>query len=428
MHTAHPTATARRRLALLALLALLLGSAAWAAPPLEVARGAFAAAAQRLDALSGARARLAAEHEAVAARIEALKSAGAGRLLPGVTDGRLDELLKAAQGDADRLAELDRQHAAAAAEQARHQRALMEALGEQLLALQAQTARAAPAERPALFAQLRALAAEQAQVARAGAAPARPQGGLPRVDAAALEDASPDELLELADEALDHAERVRRQLAEVEQRLDALRERRRILRAAVAFRRDESLFAEGERNRVIVRGDGPAPGRGVSVGGGNPGAGVPPGDGATAGPPVSGGGQSPSTGSPAEPGGAGAADGDAEGAPESPGRGGDDFSEPPPQAGVDNGVDPGVTAPPPVAEPAGFGDAFGPTPVGGTGGVDQALDPALFAGGVEDLSPRGIARQIAAHEAHRKALAASAAALEARRKALEARARSQEQR
>lgn len=391
---------------------------------IERLRDRFAAAQADLSTLDAERTRVVAEHERLAGQIELLKSAGEARLVPGLPDGRLDGLLKSAQRLAEQLADLDRRHAGALAEATAQQRALVAALGEALLAQQAQVALAAPAERSARFAALRSLAAEQAAVSRAVVAPARPLTGLPRVEVADLDAASPDELRELADEAQDHAERVRRQLAQVEARLDDLKARRRVLRAAVAFRRDEALFAEGERNRVTVRGDAPAPGRGTPVtsgNGGNTGNPLPVGEVGTGSP-------DPSPAPPAE----NASDGDQAGAPETPGRGSDDFGNSgggqPDSDGLPGVETPNVDVSPPVAEPVGAGDVFGPTPTGSLGGIDQSLDPALFAGGAEDLSPRGIARQIAAVEAHRKALAASAVALEARRKALEAQAHVQEQR
>ena len=68
----------------------------------------------------------------------------------------------------------------------------------------------------------------------------------------------------------------------LEERLQALQIRRRVLRAAIAFERDSALFADDERNRRLVRSEAPAVSvatprpsergnaTGIEVGAGNP--------------------------------------------------------------------------------------------------------------------------------------------------------------
>lgn len=402
---------------LLGLLLTSLWGAAAAQPALQPARQAWAQAQAQLDALSAQQAELSAQQATLAERIEGLK-AGEGRRLPGLPDAQLQEHLQRAQQLAARLSAIDRAHQEALKAAQHSGAALSEALGQQMLQVQAQIAKAPAAERAALFEQLRGLAQEQTALNQptAAASTAAP-AAMPRI-ADELADALPEELRELADEAHDHAQRVRQQLAQIEAHLSQLKKRRRLLRATAALQRDDHLFAEGERGRRLVRSQNQQPGRGVSVGasgsanerpGGEADSAEPSGPegtfepnvGAEPTPPAS----DPSTdhemswgAGPAEMGGAG-------------GGGGGGGEPPTPQ-----------WTPPPTAEPL---DTQLPDQIGQIS-LNIALDPAILAGDGQNLSPRTLAQQIAAVEAQRKALEASAQALEARQRRLERRAAHQE--
>ena len=388
------------------LLVLLTGPAL--AEPLEGARTRFETAHQRVETLESEQARLRASHEALVAEIGRLKATERA-LLPGIMGGRLDQLLKEAHDLAERLEEQDRRVADAERQAMAERDRLVAALDVALANLNGQLARAdgPAAPRREAFEHMKALVGERSRLL-ADLAPADRQ----RVELPPVGDgASPDELRALADEATDNAERVRSQLGALEGRLQALQLRRRVLRAAAAFERDASLFAEDERTRRLVRSDQPAvsvatPRAPAATGGarGDVAAGAPtvdrgaemPGEQAPAPPP-------PSDGAEAGAGDAGN-DFDADGIVDD----GPAFVEPAPQVGT--------VAPGPVSAGAGAGVVV----------FETALDPALLSDDVEALSPAAIAQQIRAVERRRTDLARTASELEKRRAALEARARALE--
>ncbi len=63
----------------------------------------------------------------------------------------------------------------------------------------------------------------------------------------------PDELLAAADELLDSEDQVRRRLSAIDQRLNELKESKRLTRRASSFSREERFFEETDRDRVIAR-------------------------------------------------------------------------------------------------------------------------------------------------------------------------------
>lgn len=404
------------------LLPLLLSILAWlpaAATPLDDARAARDGARVAVAGITQERAVQVARHEAIAARIAALKAQGGAGLVPGTRDGRLDDLLKQAGAQADKVAALDRQLQAAQAELTARRQALAAGLGEALAEGQRELMAQPMGERAQAFEALRRLAEEQSGVNAALAQVVEAPAPLPKLSPVD-QGAGPDELRELADEAQDTAERVRRQLEQVEARLEALRDRRRLMRAAVAFRRDEALFAESERNRVVVRASEPGAGRATA------GDGLAPADQATGREPgpvavgdVTDNAPPPGAPEPEAPAAGGAeSGGDRNGGDMD----GDGFAGAAETDTADPVADDGQTAGPALD----FADPFsggGPgASAGGVLAVDQVLDPALLAGDVDDLSPEALSRQIATIEARRADLEASAKALEARRQRLERRA------
>jgi hypothetical protein len=203
-----------------------------------------------LRALQASRGALAARADTLAAEVAALKAAGERTALPG---GRLDTLLKASQGIAETLSNLDRDVGVQSERLRAARDAHLAALEAEISAVRARLAnggsvdtRREAFDRMKLLMQLR-------DAVRATATQTRGSGvrvALPAVDTAR---SSPTELRELADEARDHAERVGRELELLGERLDALKARRRVLRGASEFARDESLFGEDERSRRTVR-------------------------------------------------------------------------------------------------------------------------------------------------------------------------------
>ncbi len=409
---------------------MLLAARPGGAAPVDDARAALAQQQATLTQAETERGALAQAHEALARTIGALKSGPA--LLPGVTDPRLDARLKEARALAERLAERDRAVAEARARVADARAVLVSRIEIELGALRSAIATAPRGERRGLFEAQRALIDERARLLSAEAADDPDTDvALPAIDDD--EASSPDELRELADETRDNAEKVGAHLAALEARLDALRARRRLLRAAMAFRRDDALFAEDERGRRVLRGEAP---QGAAVG--RPGRGAEtdtedPGEASGGGAPVSVGDDGPAApnrgGAPEAPSGADAPGPD-DGAPQAGAGGsdeGDGFS-----GDQDNGAaDPtggGAFEPTPPAAPDPAPSAPAPVETPGapaSGGAiifEDAFDPALLAGDVDDLSPGAVSAQIQAVEARRKALEAARRQLDDRRRALEDRA------
>lgn len=399
---------------------LLTGSALGA--PLDEARVAHAEARADLTRIAAARGELAAAHEQLAAEIEALKTVADNPLLPGVRDPRLDDRLKQARALAEQLGGYDRDAADAEDRVEAARAALVELVDAELTRQRAALAAAPPSERRARFEALGRLVDERQTLARRPSRSA-PTPALPEPPDDAL--ASPDELRELADETRDHAEQVRERLAMLESRLGALRERQRLVRAAVAFQRDDALFVQDERNRqrgqreegvaVATATDRPPTRGDTESGGGGGDVAVEAGDaaedpGAPAGEPPA----APEADSD------GAADDGAEGAfagRDNDGDGdGDDFDTAAPPTGSLQDL-------PPSALPDLPSDVSGGA--GATLTIEESFDPSLL-DELDGLSPDAIARRIRAIERRRQALEDTRRALEARSGALEARARAME--
>ena len=213
-------------------------------------RVAMEQAESGLRALQVSRDALAARADTLALEVAALKAAGERTALPG---GRLDTLLKASQGIAETLSNLDRDVGVQTERLRAAREARLAGLEAEMSAVRARLANGGSADaRREAFDRLKRLMQARDAV-RATATPARGSGmrvALPAVDTA---QSSPTELRELADEARDHAERVGRELDLLGERLETLKARRRVLRGASEFVRDESLFGEDERSRRTVR-------------------------------------------------------------------------------------------------------------------------------------------------------------------------------
>lgn len=382
-------------LRLFPLLFALLAQPA-AAEPMAVARARHEAAVAVVEGLAGEQARLRALQEVLAGQIAALK-AGDRAVLPGVTDGALDVLLKEAHEVASRLEAQDRRVAQAERDEAAERARLLAALDAALAAESGELSKP-DADRRGAFERMKVLVAERGRLLAAAAVESRRVIELPAVQ----EGTSPDELRALADEATDNAERVQTQLTALEARLQSLQTRRRVLRAAVAFERDAALFAEDERTRRLVRSEQPV--AGVATPRPQPGRGDSE--------------ESPALGAPGR---------NTEDPAPPPAGGGGGFDGPDPPTDEDGPPDLETT--PEVVDDGPTGTvAPGPAGVEGAGSVvvETALDPALLAEDVEALSPAAVAEQIRAVEQRRAALKKTADDLEKRRARLEAQARTLE--
>ncbi len=407
------------------LLCLLLAAPAWATP-LQDARVAQREAADALQRVEAARLEVAREHAQVTARVTALKSEGGG-ILPGVPNADLNAALADSAAVAGRLEDLDRQVESTARRRAEAQAALAQALDGELAARRQALAAAPAAERRARFQALSQLVAERAKLSAPTAAGGRVE--LPSAE----DDEDPEELRALADEARDHAEKVKSRVGALEQRLQALQDRRRLIRAAGAFSSDALLFAEDERTRRIVRPTVSAA-AGVASPRNAPGESGADADGdgqptALAGdersntptPPPARGEENEAPGAPEENFAGGGADPEAQ-APGSEPNDADNAEAGGLGAHADDGAlepDP-APAPPPEAGLGGADNAE--VDLGAALVVDDAFEPGLLDGPVEGMSSGDLAEQIRAIEAQRRKLDKTVRELEARGSALEQKA------
>lgn len=381
----------------LCLLLCVLFAVPSLANPVEQARGAHQRAGQ-VHAQALARQQQArAAHEQIVRQIQARKSKAIRNVL-GVRDPVLDGLLKQGHDLARTVAEADRAVAAAQARLATERAALLQRLDAALAQTTRAFAQSSGPDKQALFARLQALSVERARLQAAGHQTQQPQTvRLPAI----AEGASADELRELADEASDNAERVRKQLAALEQRLSTLTMRRRLLRVERTLDGDLSLFGDDERNRQVARagrlqapdGSGRTPPPRAGDDAANAPPEVAPTDGIDA--PMAGG-DDPQPGAPDPSREFDDTDGDGFGEGVPP-------VEPPPEAVV------------PEIAPAGANP-------GNAVVFEASLDPSLLTEDVDALGPAAVAEQLRALRKKQAQLRKAADELAERRKALEEKA------
>jgi hypothetical protein len=231
--------------AFLALLLVLAGVPAGAvAGPVDDARADLVRADETVERLAGRRAELAAELEAVAGAIEARKARARGVL----GDEALAELLRRSQSLAERITGLDREQTAAAERRTAAALAVLAAHDVDVAAAR-QALVAASAERRA--AALESLRRRQADRETARRELLARLGGPERAPAsiAVAPTDDPDELREQADLFRDDRDRVRKELAAVEQRLAERAEQARLERELGDFLGDRELL--GDEDRVV---------------------------------------------------------------------------------------------------------------------------------------------------------------------------------
>jgi len=373
-------------------------------------------------------------HEALAGEIETLKSARGSQLGPDAQNVVLDERLKRAKAMAADLAALDRRVTAGRAAYVQARSALVTALESEILRLQVSLSEVSREERLVRFERLRVLVEERRTLPAAPIVERTPVR-LPTTPNGVV--VSAEELRELVDETRDHAERVQTQLTQITTRVSALRERRRLLQAAVDFQRDESLFAESERNRRIVTGareamptvQGPVRTGSNSADGNpqpqvtNPASENSDPDEQNAAPSRGGGGaaEPPAGESEADDGRNGDTSTDSA-SPDQDEDSASDGREPEVLPGVESDGDSVSELPMAVVSPhLGGGDVEG-VPTERMVQLGDAFDPSILDGDVDDLSPNGVEQQIRALEARRGTLIKKREALSKRRKDLERRA------
>ncbi len=229
-----------------ALAALLVSAADVAhAGPVEDATRQLTVAEGELGGLRAERARLEAELDGLAGRIEARKAQGTKLL----GDAELERLLGESQRLADLLARLSRAEEAASAKRAAAAEALLASYDAAIA-----DARAWAAKNRGDLSRLHELKARRERVrqellsrlggpARAPAAFARPTD-------------DPEELRARADLLRDDRDRVAKRLAEVEKRLAEVREEAEVERELRDFVADSDLFDESDRTVRVTRSGG----------------------------------------------------------------------------------------------------------------------------------------------------------------------------
>lgn len=416
---------------LLTILMLSLLPHLGAAQPLDETRAAFASASSAAAVLAKTRQEVAKKHERLGAEIAALKAA-VGSLGPSMSKVELSDRLQRSRQLAEALEALDREAVEASERLDRARSALQSTLDSSLIDRQRALATAAPANRRAQFEAIRSLLAERTTLT---AAPKTVGVELP---AAVSEASTPEELRELADEAQDNAEKVRTRLDALDERLRRLRQRRRLLSAAVAFQNDTGLFADNQRNRRIVT--RPAALRTARAGRGGQaeadvgaadrsptavagiGGNAPAGDGHNAPAPAADGAQRAEgepEGSPEGQEFAGAADPDQDA--DQAGAGGADDSPPAAEMEAEAVADAdgqGAFFPSPVAVVHDVDAPGAPADLGRALVIEDIVDPQLLDGQLDGLSSGAVSGQIRSLERNRARLRKAAIELELRRKAL----------
>lgn len=222
----------------LLLAVLLLSPGAFAADGAATARRALEQERTEAAALRERQHALRLELNAVGDRIARLKEASRGTLL---RQDELDAELKRSQELSRQLTELSAQVAERDAAASRAQRALVEALTQELTALRAQFEKSEDrSARRALIAQMRTVREERERHEAA-----LPRSGTTTLSTAASDD--PEELLEQADALRDSRDKVNKRLAAVRRRVHELRQEQELDRRMQEFVDDESLFDEHDR-------------------------------------------------------------------------------------------------------------------------------------------------------------------------------------
>lgn len=188
------------------------------------------------------------QHQNVIGRITKLKQS-ANTL---TTRLALEDLLRQSKKLSEELAENDSRLRVLDKQIGSQRSGIVTGLEEQMRGLEATLAKATTAERAKTVKNLNAL--RKLRSSFEAPLPAAPT--IRDLNAAlSLADrvSDPDELLAAADELLDSEDQVRRRLTAIDQRLNELKETKRLTRRASSFSREERFFEETDRDRVIAR-------------------------------------------------------------------------------------------------------------------------------------------------------------------------------
>ncbi len=188
------------------------------------------------------------QHQNVIARITKLKQ-GANTL---TTRLALEDLLRQSKKLSEELAENDSRLRVLDKQIGTQRSGIVTGLEEQMRGLEATLAKATTAERAKTVKNLNAL--RKLRSSFEAPLPAAPTiRDLNAALSLAERVSDPDELLAAADELLDSEDQVRRRMSAIDQRLNELKESKRLTRRASSFSREERFFEETDRDRVIAR-------------------------------------------------------------------------------------------------------------------------------------------------------------------------------
>jgi hypothetical protein len=227
------------KLRALLLTACLLALPGWAAGSLDALRTGSRGAREQVTSLRAEQLKQRSELSTLSSRIETLKAASKGKLLPG---GELDAALKHSQELSGALSDLAQQVSGREAELENANLALLDGLSSELTRLRAdfdrQTDRSV---RKGLIDQMRKLRVERDALRQT-----LPATKVPTLDAVRPSD-DPEELLEQADLLRDNEEKLRRELKTLDARIAERRQEAELDRRVQRFMGEESMFDDGDR-------------------------------------------------------------------------------------------------------------------------------------------------------------------------------------
>lgn len=227
------------------LTACLVALPGWAAGPLDALRSGSRGTHEQVTALRAEQLRQRNELSTLSSKIETLKAASKGKLLPG---GQLDAALKRSQELSGALSELAQQLSSRQAELENTNLALLDGLSSELNRLRAEFDRQTDRNvRRGLIAQLRKLRAERDALRQT-----LPASKIPALDTVRPSD-DPEELLEQADLLRDNEEKLMREVKSLEARIAERRDEVELDRRVQRFMGEESMFDDTDRRLRVQR-------------------------------------------------------------------------------------------------------------------------------------------------------------------------------
>ena len=233
------------KLSAVLLTACLLAFPVWAAGSLDALRSSSQGARDQVTALRQEQLKQRNELSTLSSKIETLKAASKGKLLPG---SELDAALKRSQELSGALSELATQVNGRETEFENANVALLDGLSSELTRVRSEFDRQTDRNvRKGLIGQLRKLRTERDALRQT-----LPAARIPTLDAVRPSD-DPEELLEQADLLRDNEEKLRREVKVLETRIAERRDEVELDRRVQRFMGEESMFDDGDRRLRVQR-------------------------------------------------------------------------------------------------------------------------------------------------------------------------------